>query len=493
MADINSSKWMEEDVLNVAPPPDGLPAGTPPTSLYDIIRADKGAVKRKDTRENPRKISSGTGAAYVLTFDVGPTEFVRGDRYAFIAHVANTGPASLKVNAQAARSIVNNDGSPITANQINKDQVVEVAFDGTSFRLLSTNTANPAFTGLTTVENINVTGTATTKFVSADGGSVYINAAGNRHVWFRAPDNKVTGLIFNNGTNNSLALRAYSTDDTSYKEMTLQTDGQLILPTAPTSGNAAATKTYVDNAFNKTVTAGNGLTGGGTISGGVTITLGAPTTVTNSTTNSVTATGHTHALTLVAGDITGALGYTPQTPAQVSSAITTATNGNMNGYAYPRRVGGVNMQFNWSGQGGQPTWVWGGSDGVNMYVYNPSNFNVNSVGGWTQATISNQIEGRASAWATQEARNRSVFNAITGQVSLNSHGQEWQNTTGYDLMVQGLVSTTNTISLRAWNTSTGVTCTNNQFCRVRQGESIRIERSGSGSYSWTGYYFGTTR
>lgn len=55
MADINSSKWMEEDVLNVAPPPDGLPAGTPPTSLYDIIRADKGAIKRKDTRENPAK------------------------------------------------------------------------------------------------------------------------------------------------------------------------------------------------------------------------------------------------------------------------------------------------------------------------------------------------------------------------------------------------------------------------------------------------------
>jgi len=36
--------------------------------------------------------------------------------------------------------------------------------------------------------------------------------------------------------------------------------------------------------------------------------------------------------------------------------------------------------FNWSGQGGQPTWLWGGSDGVNMYVYNPSNFSVASAG-----------------------------------------------------------------------------------------------------------------
>ena len=33
--------------------------------------------------------------------------------------------------------------------------------------------------------------------------------------------------------------------------------------------------------------------------------------------------------------------------------------------------------FNWSGQGGQPNWVYGGNDGTNLYVYNPSNFNVN--------------------------------------------------------------------------------------------------------------------
>ena len=36
-----------------------------------------------------------------------------------------------------------------------------------------------------------------------------------------------------------------------------------------------------------------------------------------------------------------------------------------------------NKNWNWSGQGGQPTWIWGGEDGTNMYVYNPSNFSVN--------------------------------------------------------------------------------------------------------------------
>lgn len=35
------------------------------------------------------------------------------------------------------------------------------------------------------------------------------------------------------------------------------------------------------------------------------------------------------------------------------------------------------IRWNWSGQGGQPSWLWGGNDGANMYVYNPSNFSVN--------------------------------------------------------------------------------------------------------------------
>lgn len=39
------------------------------------------------------------------------------------------------------------------------------------------------------------------------------------------------------------------------------------------------------------------------------------------------------------------------------------------------------MTFNWSGKDGQPTWLWGGEDGTNMYVYNPGNFSVN----WAQS------------------------------------------------------------------------------------------------------------
>lgn len=47
------------------------------------------------------------------------------------------------------------------------------------------------------------------------------------------------------------------------------------------------------------------------------------------------------------------------------------------GAALTVRVAGSNATFNWSGQGGQPTWLWGGNDPSNFYVYNPSNFSVN--------------------------------------------------------------------------------------------------------------------
>jgi hypothetical protein len=46
---------------------------------------------------------------------------------------------------------------------------------------------------------------------------------------------------------------------------------------------------------------------------------------------------------------------------------------------YANRVVNDNtpMAFHWSGQGGQPTWLWGGNSAGDMYVYNPSNFSVN--------------------------------------------------------------------------------------------------------------------
>lgn len=56
------------------------------------------------------------------------------------------------------------------------------------------------------------------------------------------------------------------------------------------------------------VIAGNGLNGGGALSADITLTLGTPLTLTGSTTNSVGAGSHSHALTLVAADVIPAAG-----------------------------------------------------------------------------------------------------------------------------------------------------------------------------------------
>lgn len=53
--------------------------------------------------------------------------------------------------------------------------------------------------------------------------------------------------------------------------------------------------------------------------------------------------------------------------------------------------GGTGMTFNWSGQSGQPSWLWGSNDGTNIYVWNPSNFNVN------YATTAGSITGQANS------------------------------------------------------------------------------------------------
>ncbi|GCA52389.1 hypothetical protein KGO5_04854 [Sinorhizobium sp. KGO-5] len=53
----------------------------------------------------------------------------------------------------------------------------------------------------------------------------------------------------------------------------------------------------------KQIIAGNGLTGGGTLAADRTLTLGTPGDITNSTTNSVTSTSHTHALGFTAAEV----------------------------------------------------------------------------------------------------------------------------------------------------------------------------------------------
>ena len=59
---------------------------------------------------------------------------------------------------------------------------------------------------------------------------------------------------------------------------------------------------------------------------------------------------------------------------------------------------GAPMIFYWSGQGGQPAWLWGGNDGSNMYVYNPSNFSVNTANTAYKIRIGNSNPSDGDIW-----------------------------------------------------------------------------------------------
>lgn len=88
---------------------------------------------------------------------------------------------------------------------------------------------------------------------------------------------------------------------------------------------------------------------------------------------------------------------------------------NSAGRAYPYRSDGGALNFYWSGQSGQPPWLWGGSDGANMYVYNPSNFSVNyaNYSGYVSGTTYGMVGAYTIAESTSLRGASSNFGAGT--------------------------------------------------------------------------------
>lgn len=130
----------------------------------------------------------------------------------------------------------------------------------------------------------------------------------------------------------------------------------------------------------------------------------------------------------------------------LNSKITT------DGRAYPRRIGGGDLNFNWSGQGGQPSWLWGGNDGINMYVYNPSNFSVNyanSAGYAAGAGNADTVDGYHATDFSQiyKGTNRDETNLPIGTYLLVYYGAAvdrhlgvavyFSGTTGFNISASG--------------------------------------------------------
>jgi hypothetical protein len=80
--------------------------------------------------------------------------------------------------------------------------------------------------------------------------------------------------------------------------------------------------------------------------------------------------------------------------------------------------------WHWSGRGGQPTWLWGGNSENNYYVYNPSNFNVNS------ATYAHKVRGEYTSNGGQQNPNYFGvnwvgFRMMNTTIGTNSQYKDW--------------------------------------------------------------------
>lgn len=80
--------------------------------------------------------------------------------------------------------------------------------------------------------------------------------------------------------------------------------------------------------------------------------------------------------------------------------------------------------WHWSGQSGQPTWLWGGNSENSYYIYNPSNFNVNS------ATYARKVRGEYTGGGGQQnpnyfGTNWVGFRMMNTTVGTNRQYKDW--------------------------------------------------------------------
>lgn len=74
---------------------------------------------------------------YAITLTPAPSAYATGQRFTFTANTANTGAATLNVNALGAKAILKENNVALADNDIESGQVVEVVYDGTQFQMMS--------------------------------------------------------------------------------------------------------------------------------------------------------------------------------------------------------------------------------------------------------------------------------------------------------------------------------------------------------------------
>lgn len=91
-----------------------------------------------------------------------------------------------------------------------------------------------------------------------------------------------------------------------------------------------------------------------------------------------------------------------------------------------RNTGSKDMNFDYAGQGGQPSWLWGTNDGVNIKVWNPSGFSVNYA---NSAGYANRAHGVINYSAPSDYPLNSNFTMpFDGLAISENYGRGWGKT-----------------------------------------------------------------
>lgn len=162
MTDLISPDWVENDAGNTNAAPNGVQGSYSPSQIAPILRAMRGATKRFYNQTNGMYTSTGTATALVLTFVQAPPAYTKGVIYRFWAHITNTGAVTLNVNSLGAKAILSSRGEALSAGQLAIGELIEVVYDGSSFRLLGNEKHNPKFTGALTANVATITTGAVT-------------------------------------------------------------------------------------------------------------------------------------------------------------------------------------------------------------------------------------------------------------------------------------------------------------------------------------------
>jgi hypothetical protein len=99
--DISQNVWNETDASNNTAAPDGAPEGMATAGVNDVIRADRGAIKRWYNQTIP-KLTGGTSTAFTLTYGVAPTALAHGMTHLVQFNQACGASPTLNVNGLGA-------------------------------------------------------------------------------------------------------------------------------------------------------------------------------------------------------------------------------------------------------------------------------------------------------------------------------------------------------------------------------------------------------